>query len=49
VADDQAEMLLRDDRTRKLLLKALVTDSDEEASTALAIARRLHRDGVTTK
>jgi hypothetical protein len=45
----EMEALLRDDRIRKLLLKALVTDSEEEASAALAIARRLHRNGVTRK
>jgi hypothetical protein len=42
VPEEQAELLLRDDRIRKLLAKALVTDSEDEASTALAIARRLH-------
>jgi hypothetical protein len=45
VPDDQAELLLNDDRVRKLLVKALVTDSEDEASAALAIARRLHRKG----
>lgn len=45
----RAEQLLDDERTRKLLVKALVTDSEDEASTALAIARRLYRNGVTGK
>jgi len=39
----QAERLLDDPKIRALLCRALVTDSDDEASTALAAARRLHR------
>jgi hypothetical protein len=39
---DSGERLLSDPKVRKLLARALVTDSDEEAATALAMARRLH-------
>jgi hypothetical protein len=39
----RAERLLDDPKIRAMLVRALVTDSDDEAATALAAARRLHR------
>jgi hypothetical protein len=38
-----AERLLDDPKIRALLVRALTTDSDAEAGTALALARKLHR------
>jgi hypothetical protein len=38
-----AERLLEDPKIRALLCKALATDSESEAGTALAAARKLHR------
>jgi hypothetical protein len=41
-----AERLLEDPKIRALLCKALATDSESEAGTALAAARKLHRKAV---
>jgi hypothetical protein len=41
-----AERLLEDPKVRALLCKALVTDSESEAGTALAAARKLHKKAV---
>jgi hypothetical protein len=38
-----AERLLEDPKIRALLCKALATESESEAGTALAAARKLHR------
>jgi hypothetical protein len=43
--DGVTDELLEDERIRKVLLLALVTDSDDEADTALQLARKLHREG----
>jgi hypothetical protein len=41
-----AERLLEDPKIRALLCRALVTDSESEAGTALAAARKLHRKAI---
>lgn len=44
-----SERLLDDPKVRALLLRALVSDFDAEAASALAVARRLHRNPVTNR